>query len=157
MESSRFQVPSFRSQVSGSEYFVICAFLFVVLASGCAGVKETAKGIMGVSTKELEKNENSAIKEVFNCEYKVCYNGTIEILKETGSYIYAIDVPKNMVAVYVSQADTTPVGVFFKKIDAAKTQVEVSSPSTYGKELIAKNIFTRLKKICPLEPAKPKG
>ncbi len=131
--------------------------LFVILASGCASVKETAKGIMGVSTKELGKNRDGAIKEVFNCEYKVCYNETMGIIKETGAYIYAVDVPNNLVAVYVSQTDTTPVGIFFKKIDAANTQIEVSSPSTYGKELIAKNIFTRLKKICSLEREKPRG
>ncbi len=131
--------------------------LFVILVSGCAGVKEAAKGIMGVSTKELEKNRNESIKEVFNCEYKICYNETMGIIKEIGAYIYAVDVPKNMVGVYVSQTDTTPVGVFFKKLDTDKTQIEVSSPSTYGKELIAKNIFTRLKRICPLEREKPKG
>ncbi len=129
-------------------YFVICAFLFIVLASGCAIVKETAKGIIGVSTKELGRNRPKAIKKVFNCEYKVCYNETIRILKETGAYIYAVDVPNNMVAVYVSQGDTTPVGVFFKKLDVAKTQIEVSSPSKYAKELIAKNIFTKTDKIC---------
>ncbi len=131
--------------------------LFVILASGCASVKETAKGIMGVSTKELEKSRNNVVKEVFNCEYTVCYNETMGIIKEMGAYIYAVDVPKNMVAVYVSQTDTTAVGIFFKKIGAANTQIEVSSPSTYGKELIAKNIFTRLKKMCPLEREKPKG
>ncbi len=163
MKSCKFLASGFRNQVSrsslqglGFKYFFICAFLFVVLASGCAGVKETAKGIIGVSTKELEKSSNNAIKEVFSCEYQVCYNETMNIIKETGSYIYAIDVPKNMVAVYVSQQDTTAVGLFFKKIGADKTEIKVSSPSAYGKELIAKNIFTRLKKICSSESGKPK-
>lgn len=138
-------------------YFVICVFLLVILASGCAGMKEAAKGIIGVSIKELDRNRPAAIKEVFNCEYKICYNETMGIIKEIGAYIYAIDVSNNLVAVYVSREDTTPVGLFFKKLAAAKTQIEVSSPSTYAKELIAKNIFMRLKKICPLEREKPKG
>lgn len=148
---------SFKFPVSGFKYFVICTFLFVILSSGCASVKETALGIMGVSTKELDKNRPAAIKEVFNCEYKICYNETIEILKSIGAYIYAIDVPNNLVAVYVSPADTTAVGVFFKKLGADKTQIEVSSPSTYGKELIAKNIFSRLNKTYSLGGKKPKG
>lgn len=133
---------------SASNYFFICAFLAVIFVSGCASVKETAKGIIGVSTKELYKNRPQAIKKVFSCEYKVCYNETLKILKDTGAYLYAVDVPNNMAAAYVSQADTTPVGVFFKKLDAADTQIEVSSPSKYAKELIAKNIFTKLDKIC---------
>jgi hypothetical protein len=50
-----------------------------------------------------------------------------------------------MIAIYVSETDTTPVGLFFKEIDKSNTQVEVSSPSTYAKELISEKVFKLLK------------
>ncbi len=139
------------------QQFFYVLILFAILASGCAGIKEASRGVLGISTKELEKDRDNAIKETFSCEYKVCYNETMKIIKETGVYIYTIDVPKNLVAVYVSRGDTTAVGIFFKKINSTKTQIEVSSPSVYGKELIAKNIFSKLKKVCPVAEEKTKN
>ena len=61
-----------------------------------------------------------------------------------GSYIYTDDPKKNMLAIYVSEADTTPVGIFLKEMDASNTQIEISSPSTYAKELIAEKLFNLL-------------
>jgi hypothetical protein len=62
-----------------------------------------------------------------------------------GAYIYVKDIKKHMIAIYVSETDTTPVGLFFKEIDKSNTQVEVSSPSTYAKELISEKVFKLLK------------
>ena len=50
-----------------------------------------------------------------------------------------------MIAVYFSESDTTPIGIFFKEIGANTTQMEVSSPSSYAKELIAERLFSVLK------------
>jgi hypothetical protein len=49
-----------------------------------------------------------------------------------------------MLALYVSEEDTTPVGVFLTERGKFRTLVEVSSPSTYGKEKIAQTIFDSL-------------
>lgn len=117
---------------------------FVILTSGCASIKEVAKGIAGVSTKVLEDNRKDAIKKTFNYDYNTCHSKVKLALKEIGSYIYAEEPKKNMVAIYVSEADTTPVGLFFKEIDKYNTQIEVSSPSTYAKEAVAKNVFSVL-------------
>jgi len=118
-----------------------CALSFAVLISGCASVRETAKGIAGISTKSLEEGRKNAVVKVFNYDYSTCYRLTLDALKKIGSYIYAQDIKKHLIAIYVSSEDTTPVGIFFKEIDEKNTQIEVSSPSTYSKELISGKIL----------------
>jgi hypothetical protein len=112
---------------------------------GCATIKEAAKGIAGNSTKALEENRKSALVKTFDYDYFSCYTKTVDILKKrSGAYIYVQDIKRHMIALYVSEADTTAVGIFFKEIDNNKTQVEVSSASTYAKELIAGKVFDLL-------------
>jgi hypothetical protein len=118
--------------------------LVLVIFPGCASIKETAKGIAAISTKALEDNRKDAVKKTFNYDYKTSYNKVKDILTETGSYIYAQNPKKHLIAIYVSATDTTAAGIFFKEIDAAHTQIEVSSLSTYAKELIAKRISSAL-------------
>ena len=120
--------------------FAICILNFI----GCARLKETAKGIAGISTKVLEDNRRYALTKTFNYDYFTCYTKVIDALKRIDAYIYVKDIKKHMIAIYVSGADTTPVGLFFKEIDKSNTQVEVSSPSTYAKELIAEKVFKSL-------------
>ncbi|MDD5505823.1 MAG: hypothetical protein PHR73_03615 [Candidatus Omnitrophica bacterium] len=119
------------------------SFLFVLtlILSGCASVAETAKGFAGISTKVLEEGRSQAVRNEYAVGYSVCRAKVKEVLKDTGSYIYADKPEKSMIAVYVTREDTTPAGIFFKELDKEKTLVEVSSPSTYAKELIAKRIY----------------
>lgn len=119
-------------------------FFCVLLLSGCAGVKESAKGVLGVSTKALEEKRPQALSAQINYPYRDCYEKTRRILQESGSYIYASS--KEMFAVYLSGSDTTPVGVFFKEIDGSNTEVSVSSASIYAKETLAKRLFRQLDK-----------
>jgi len=118
-------------------------FLSVVLM-GCAGTREVCKGVLGVSTKVLEESRNEAIKKEFNFDLITCHNKVRMILKETGSYIYCDDLSKDMIAVYVSEEDTTPVGLFLTEVNKGVTLIEVSSPSVYGKEKISKTVFNAL-------------
>ncbi len=120
--------------------FAFCIFNFI----GCSAIKETARGFIGISTKALEDARGKAVTKTFNYDYSTCYDKVKAAIKMTGSYIYARDKNKHMIAVYVSETDTTPVGIFFKGIDGNKTQIEVSSPSTYAKEAVAKNVFSVL-------------
>ena len=120
---------------------VIIAVTLLILASGCASSKELTKGFMGVSTKELENGRSSAIKKNFNFDYFSCYTKTLDGLKLIGAYTYVQDVKKHMIAVYVSEADTTSLGFFFTELDSANTTVEVSSLSIYAKEKLSKQIF----------------
>jgi len=128
---------------------IICAL--IIFMSGCSTIKEAAKGFAGVSTRALENGRKDAIKKTFNLDYKTCYGKVKSILAVSGSYIYAEDKAKKMIAIYISETDTTPVGVFFKEIDSMNVQVEVSSASTYARELISKRIFSGL------EPEKKEG
>jgi len=133
-----------------------CFFLSTVLL-GCSTVKEATKGFLGVSTQVLEDKRKEAIKESFAVDYDNCYAKVKDILKEktkekgkeneneNGSYIYAEDHQKKMVAIYLSETDTTPVGIFFTEEANNHTMIEVSSPSTYAKEYIANRIFTGIK------------
>ncbi|MDD5771749.1 MAG: hypothetical protein PHO81_05890 [Candidatus Omnitrophica bacterium] len=146
----------------------ICFILttaFYILSTvllGCATVKEMGKGFAGISTKVLEDTRKDALKRSFPLDYDSSYAEVKKILlgkkeeKEpgqegTGAYIYAEDPAKKMIAVYVSEADTTPVGIFFTVERKKKTLIEISSPSVYAKEYIAKNIFTGIDEL--LKPA----
>jgi hypothetical protein len=130
---------------------LICALFFVTLIMGCASFKETVKGFAGVSTKVLEDNRKTAVTRIFNHDYNACYNKMEEALKSIGAYIYAKDKAKHMFAIYVSEKDTTPVGLFLKDIDKEHTQIEVSSPSSYAKEMIAAKFFPALELSLALE------
>ncbi len=127
--------------------FAFCIFNFV----GCAEVWEGAKGITGVSTKALEDNRKAAITKAFNYDYFTCYTKSLDILKAMKAYIYTQSIKKHMIAIYVSEWDTTPVGLFFKEIDKNNTQIEVSSLSTYAKEFISGELFPILDKKMTLE------
>ena len=122
-------------------YFVSFVLPFVILMTGCAAIKEAGKGFAGVSTKILEDNRKSAIMQKFDYDYFTCYTKALDSLKLMQAYIYTQDIKKHMIAIYVSEQDTTPVVLFFKELDASHTQLEVSSPSTYAKELIANKLF----------------
>jgi len=124
--------------------FAICVFLSLILINGCASIKETAKGFAGISTKELEAGRKSAIVKQFDYDYFTSFTKALDALKNMGSYIYAQDIKKHMIAIYVSESDTTPVGIFFKEISATSTQIEVSSPSTFTKEIISQKLFQAL-------------
>lgn len=127
------------------------AILTLLLLTGCAAVKdaavEGAKSVAGVSTMALEDNRKNAIKKTFNYNADVCYNESKRILKNMGCYIYAQEPQKKMLAAYISELDTTPVGIFFKVVDADNAQVEVSSPSTFGKEFVSKRLFMALENL----------
>ena len=131
-----------------SAVIICCVFAL----AGCVGIKESVKGVAGVSTKVLEDRRPDAVKKVFNYGYAACYDKTVDVLHEIGAYIYAQPANNKMVAIYISEQDTTPVGLFFQAIENDKTQIEVSSPSTYGKELIASKVFSALGKK-PSPPA----
>ncbi len=123
--------------------FLCCSVIGLL---GCETIEEGAKGVIGISTRALEKARKDAIVKTFNYDYATCYAMTQEALKHMHAYIYAHNMKKHMIAVYVSEEDTTPVGIFFQEIDKANTQVEVSSLSTYAKEFISEKFFSVLEK-----------
>jgi hypothetical protein len=118
--------------------------LAVSLLVGCAKMKEAVRSAAGISTQEIESSRGKSIKKVFKYDYFTCYAKTQDALKRIGAYVYAEDKEKDLIAIYVSQKDTTPVGLFFQDIDNIHTQIEISSPSTFARDLIAEKIFANL-------------
>jgi len=134
-------------RAKGEGYKVFLLYAVFLFCAGCeAVIKEPLRGIAGISTKVLEDQRPSAVSQEFNLGYSAAYSKTLDILKGMQTYIYALDQAKNLIAVYVSEKDTTPVGIFFKETAGGKTQVQVSSPSQYAKESISKKLFTGLEK-----------
>jgi len=131
---------------SGSEK--ILALILIILISGCASLKETFKGVAGISTKELEAGRQSAITKTLDCDYFTSFTKVLDALRNMEAYIYAQDIKKHMIAIYVSQEDTTPIGIFFTEVNSSATQLEVSSPSKFSKEYIAEKLF----KILGIKP-----
>jgi hypothetical protein len=119
-------------------------FLLLTFLCGCVSLKEGARGFAGVSTRVLENARSEAAARVFKKEYAVVVDKTREALKGIGAYIYAQDSAKGMIAIYVSELDTTPVGLFFTAVDGTSTRVEVSSPSPYARDFIARQVFAFL-------------
>lgn len=125
--------------------FVILSF--VIFTGGCATVVESARVVAGLSTKELEAARGKAVKQAFNYDYNTCYEKAREFAAKKEFYIYARD--KQMIALYLNsdpelEMSTTPVGLFFKEVDASNTQVEVASQSVHARDLFAKRLFAVL-------------
>lgn len=135
---------------------IAAGYFLITVLSGCSMIAEVGKGVAGVSTKVLEDKRRDALKKSFALGYNDCYAKVKDILAKDSisvkdssdkevvikPYIYAEDPKKKMIAIYLSQADTTPVGIFFTEEQAGNTLVEVSSPSVYAKEEISKKIFS---------------
>jgi hypothetical protein len=134
--------------MKATKHYSVMALLIcsVIALLGCGTIKEGAKGFLGVSTRTLEEERKNAIIRTFNYDYATCYDNTLAALKHMRSYVYKKNRQEHMIAIYVSDYDTTPVGLFFKEIDKTNTQVEVSSSSTYAKEFISEKVFLFLDK-----------
>ncbi len=113
------------------------------LVSGCATIKDVPKGVAGLSTRVLEEKRGSAIVKNFACDYNTGYAKIKDILSRMGCYIYSDNKQKRMIAIYISEADTTAVGIFLVENGQA-LDVQVSSASTYGKEHVSSILFAAL-------------
>jgi len=119
-------------------FAVLCCA--IAMGAGCAGLKESCRGIAGTSTKVLEDGRQNAVKRSYPADYAKCRETVDRVLAENKAYVYARSDAQKMIAFYLTDADTTPVGVFFTVRDESATDVEVSSPSRYAKESIADKI-----------------
>ncbi len=122
---------------------ILIVLLACIFLSGCATPGELFKGFLGNSTKILEDTRKDAMIKVFDYDYETCYAKIEKRLKDMPkTSIYVKD--KEMIAVYYTDPNTTPVGIFFKEIDPTHTQVEISSPGLAAKEWVASNIFSEI-------------
>jgi len=126
-----------RSSVMKRAGIIIAACLLV---SGCGTPQHILKSMAGTATYELDAHRKAAYMKVLNYDYKTCYKNTEELLNKMKNVkIYAKDA--EMIAIFFTAVNTTPVGIYFKAIDPERTRVEVSSPSRAAKEWIARNVF----------------
>lgn len=125
-------------------YLPILCVLFLVAGCTTASFKERIKRILGTSTQEIEEARVDALKRTYPRDYDTCYTKTKEILKTAGSYIYADDGTKQMLAIYVSSTDTTTVGIFFNRIAPDTTEIQVASPSSSTRDTLAAKLFSAL-------------
>lgn len=127
----------------------VTGYLLSTSLLGCATVKEMGKGFIGVSTQVLKEKRKDALKKSFALDYNTCYSKVKDILsqKDKEAYIYAQDYKEKLIAVYLSSADTTPVGIFFTAESKGSTLIEISSPSIYAKEEISNRIFTGIDEL----------
>jgi hypothetical protein len=129
---------------------VLASACVAALCAGCASLQEAAKGVAGTSTKVLEEGRARGSTQAFGYESDICYRRAQEILDSLGAYVYARK--EGMIAFYMSEKDTTPVGIFFTR-QGTGTLVEVSSPSRYAREQIAARIFAGIEVAGDLEKA----
>ncbi|MBU1124522.1 MAG: hypothetical protein KKC84_00680 [Candidatus Omnitrophica bacterium] len=125
--------------------------IFAINILGCAKVREALKCGVGISTQALEDERANALKKTVALSYSDCYQKSKKILARRGAYIYAEDASKQMIAIYISQEDTTCAGIFFTQKDSSQTEVAISSTSTFAKELVAKWLFIGLEKPLAFE------
>ncbi len=122
------------------------AGLCCLAAGGCAGVKESCCGVLGVSTKVLEDTRPQAVAKSFAFAEADCAAALEQALQDAGAYIYRRDPVKRLTAVYVSPEDTTPVGIFLEPENTSSTKVLVSSPSSWARDFIAGRVFAGLER-----------
>ncbi len=125
---------------------IIFCCIALSAASGCALRNDTIREIAGISVFELEGLRKNAEVKIFGEDYFTCFTKTLDILKKLDMYIYRQDIKKYLIAVYMSKEDSTAVGLFFKEVNKDETKIEITSPSSYAKEFVAKRIFTILEK-----------
>lgn len=143
-----------KNHISFLCFFLLVCAVGIVGLTGCSTVSEGMRGFLGVSTKALQERRPEAMTLVSSLEAGACFVAAHRILKENGAYVYHIDSKKNLIAVYVSKSDTTPVGIFVTP-HTAGSLVEVSSRSSYAKELIAGKLFPELEGKADEEGALP--
>lgn len=142
----------------------VAVILLVIAAgslSGCVTGKFDWKWLIGTSTKDVEDARKDAITKVFDLDYDTAYTKVRDAIKnikikETSTYaikgatrdisIYAGSKAQKMIALYYININTTPVGIFFKDIDNAHTEIAVSSQSPSAKAFISGQIFSALEK-----------
>lgn len=117
-----------------------------ILTAGCVtgGVKEAWRGFKGDSTRVLSEARPSAVAREFTFGRNDCVKKVEESLKEMHAYVYARE--GELIAVYVTEEDTTPVGIFISAAEGEQTRIEVSSPSSFARDALSAKLFASLDK-----------
>ncbi|MFH1578521.1 MAG: hypothetical protein ABIC18_05575, partial [Candidatus Omnitrophota bacterium] len=118
---------------------IILLHYCVLGLTGCAYLKEGCRQLLAISTRDIERSRDRAIVKVVDYDYDTCY-GIVK--NKLAGRIYA--ERKDLIAIYIGSADTTPAGVFFTEIDKQRTQLEIVSPAKDTREYLADEVFSAL-------------
>jgi len=116
------------------------AVVSFIIFSGCASLQESARGVLGTSVKEVEQSRNKSVKLVIPGDYNTAYESVLSELKKEGRYIYRRDRKEHLIAFYMSNENTTVAGVFLNDLGTGKTEIEIASPSSYARNLLAESL-----------------
>jgi len=147
--------------------YVLCILLAF---SGCSYVTETAKVILGTSTRALEQARDEALHKTYQCTLEECFDGVLALARSGYVYVRAadkgdvshddekiIEVPQDgyydvflkdrfkrhiIVMGIAGNVNTTEVGIFFSRVSPAIVKVEVSSLSSSAKRKVAEAVFS---------------
>jgi hypothetical protein len=143
-------------------------FIAAFLTAGCAHIVETSKVLWGSSTRALEESRSEAVKKTFLCEMNACTDAILELTKVDSKavppktaafkvFLTKKEIPLIVIVGVSGGTDTTEVGLFFTKIDANTTRIEVVSLSESARINASNMIFTELAKKYFEAPQPSKG
>ncbi|HBG62438.1 MAG: hypothetical protein A2Y03_06685 [Omnitrophica WOR_2 bacterium GWF2_38_59] len=129
--------------------------ILLVVVSGCANVTETAKVVLGNSTKALEEGRAEAIKKSYACSYQECFYAVLSLAKNEEPEplsekkyfeVFSKKIDKDHIVVMgiPGNVDTTEVGIFFARRSLKSVEIEISSRSSSAKRKVAKAVFKEL-------------
>ena len=127
--------------------FLVGLGIGFLILSGCSPV-ETAKVIWGSSTRALEEARADALREEFPLNYDDCFREVLQIAELQKWEIFIKEKRRGLIVVMgvKGAVNTTEVGIFFDRIGATRTKVEISSLSSSAKHIVSDIIFEELRK-----------
>lgn len=137
-----------------SRIFLILVFM-VMTVSSCSFLsvpQEVMKTLWGSSTRALEEARTSAVVKTYDTAYGECFHYAMKVSDANQWVIFKKDEIKGfMILLNIPGCvDTTEVGVFFVRLSARKTRIEVSSLSTNAKRKAAKVLFDAFDRLLAL-------
>lgn len=132
----------------------------IMLACGCASISNSAKVLMGTSTKALEDaKEKEGQSQILGISYPDAYGRILEILKKRNIVAFLHSQKKHcIVAMYfLGEGDTTEVGIFFTEIKPQETKITITSLSPKHLKLATTVIFSELEKNVSVITKKEEG
>jgi len=144
----------------------IFSIIILSFINGCGLAKETAKTVIGSSTRALEQARSDAISKTYYCSYSDCFNAALGlgrkeisakpwIAKSTDPDNGVFDVmmqdlyakPPYIVVIGITgNVDTTEVGIFFKRVTQDTIRIDITSLSSIAKRKVAQWVFESLDK-----------
>jgi len=134
---------------------LMLSIITVFFLSGCS-IRHFSGYMLGTYVSQPKEGEKGRYSRIFNCPYPVCYEEVQGILIRMGALIFIKNKKGHMISamhfdkIYRYCIDTTEVGIFFKEIGPAKTQIDVACGNYGLAKFASEKIFSRLKKNLPL-------